>query len=103
MQDKELVLRVLSMYTDPEERAAQIKNLSSVYKTIAEDILPALRRSRLVLTTDLIGKSDDEIKECLANDPSQLNVEEMLYAATLTSDNAEKVAIYQKVAGQFND
>ena len=103
MQDKELVLRVLSMYTDPEEREAQIKNLSSVYKTIAEDILPALRRSRLILTTDLIGKSDDEIKECLANDPSQLNVEEMLYAATLTSDNAEKVAIYQKVAAQFND
>lgn len=103
MQDKELVLRVLSMYTDPEEREAQIKNLSSVYKTIAEEILPALRRSRLILTTDLIGKSDDEIKECLANDPSQLNVEEMLYAATLTSDNAEKVAIYQKVAAQFND
>ena len=103
MQDKELVLRVLGMYTDPEEREAQIKNLSSVYKTIAEEILPALRRSRLILTTDLIGKSDDEIKECLANDPSQLNVEEMLYAATLTSDNAEKVAIYQKVAAQFND
>ena len=103
MQDKELVLRVLSMYTDPEEREAQIKNLSSVYKTIAEEILPALRRSRLILATDLIGKSDDEIKECLANDPSQLNVEEMLYAATLTSDNAEKVAIYQKVAAQFND
>lgn len=103
MQDKELVLRVLSMYTDPEEREAQIKNLSSVYKTIAEEILPALRRSRLILTTDLIGKSDDEIKEFLANDPSQLNVEEMLYAATLTSDNAEKIAIYQKVAAQFND
>ena len=103
MQDKELVLRVLSMYTDPEEREAQIKNLSSVYKTIAEEILPALRRSRLILTTDLIGKSDDEIKEFLANDPSQLNVEEMLYAATLTNDNAEKIAIYQKVASQFND
>ena len=103
MQDKELVLRVLSMYTDPEEREAQIKNLSSVYKTIADEILPALRRSRLILTTDLIGKSDDEIKEFLANDPSQLNVEEMLYAATLTNDNAEKIAIYQKVASQFND
>ena len=103
MQDKELVLRVLSMYTDPEEREAQIKNLSSVYKTIADEILPALRRSRLILTTDLIGKSDEEIKEFLANDPSQLNVEEMLYAATLTSDKAEKIAIYQKVAAQFND
>lgn len=103
MQDKELVLRVLSMYSDPEEREAQIKNLSSVYKTIADEILPELRRSRLILTTDLIGKSDDEIKELAKNDPAQLSVEELLYAATLTNDNAEKLAIYQKVADQFGD
>ena len=103
MQDKELVLRVLSMYTDPEEREAQIKNLSSVYSTIADEILPALRRSRLILTTDLIGKSDEEILNFLKSDPSQLSVEEMLYAATLTNDNAEKIATYQKVADQFND
>ena len=103
MQDKELVLRVLSMYTDPEERETQIKNLSSVYSTIADEILPALRRSRLILTTDLIGKSDEEILNFLKNDPSQLSVEEMLYAATLTNDNAEKIATYQKVADQFND
>ena len=61
LQDKDLVLRVLSMYQDPEEREAQIKNLSVAYKTIADEILPALRRSRLILTTDIIGKSDDEI------------------------------------------
>lgn len=103
MQDKELVLRVLGMYTDPEEREAQIKNLSSVYSTIADEILPALRRSRFILTTDLIGKSDEEILNFLKNDPSQLSVEEMLYAATLTNDNAEKIATYQKVADQFND
>lgn len=103
MQDKDLVLRVLGMYSDPEERETQIKNLSSVYKTIAEEILPELRRSRLILTTDLIGKSDDEIKELAKNDPAQLNVEELLYAATLTNDNAEKIAIYQKVASQFGD
>ena len=103
MQDKDLVLRVLSMYSDPEEREAQIKNLSSVYNTIAEDILPALRRSRLILTTDLIGKSDDEIRELAKNDPAQLSVEELLYAATLTNDKAEKKAIYQKAADQYND
>ena len=103
MQDKELVLRVLGMYTDPEEREAQIKNRSSVYSTIADEILPALRRSRLILTTDLIGKSDEEILNFLKSDPSQLSVEEMLYAATLTNDNAEKIATYQKVADQFND
>ena len=103
MQDKDLVLRVLSMYSDPEEREAQIKNLSSVYGTIADEILPALRRSRLILTTDLIGKSDDEIRELAKNDPAQLSVEELLYAATLTNDKAEKMAIYQKAADQFND
>ncbi len=103
IQDKELVLRVLSMYSDPEERETQIKNLSSVYKTIADEILPALRRSRLILTTDLIGKSDEEIAKLVKEDPSQLNVEEMLYAATLTEDKAEKKAIYEKVASQFGD
>ena len=103
MQDKDLVLRVLAMYSDPEEREAQIKNLSSVYGTIKDEILPALRRSRKILTTDLIGKSDEEIKELAANDPAQLNVEELLYAATLTSDNQEKKAIYQKAADLYND
>ena len=103
MQDKDLVLRVLSMYSDPEEREAQIKNLSSVYGTIAEEILPALRRSRLILTTDLIGKSDDEIREISKNDPAQLSVEELLYAATLTNDKAEKKALYQKAAEIYND
>ena len=103
MQDKELVLRVLSMYTDPEEREAQIKNLSSVYSTLADEILPALRRSRLILTTDLIGKSDEEIAALAKNDPSQLTVEELLYAATLTADKTEKIAIYNKVVEQYND
>ena len=103
MQDKELVLRVLSMYSDPEEREAQIKNLSSVYGTIANEILPALRRSRLILTTDLIGKSDDEIRELAANDPAQLSLEELLYAVTLVEDNAEKKALLQRAADSFGD
>ena len=103
LQDKDLVLRVLSMYSDPEEREAQIKNLSAVYKNIAEEILPALRRSRLILTTDLIGKSDEEISELAKNDPAQLSVEELLYAATLTNDKAEKTEIYAKAANIYND
>ena len=103
MQDKDLVLRVLSMYSDPEEREAQIKNLSAVYGTIAEEILPALRRSRLILTTDLIGKSDDQIMALAKNDPAQLSVEELLYAATLTDNKAEKKEIYAKAANLYND
>ena len=101
IQDKELVLRVLSMYTDPEERETQIKNLSAVYKTIAEEILPALRRSRLILTTDLIGKSDDEIAALAQNNPSALTVEELLYAATLTANANEKMDLYKKVVELF--
>ena len=101
IQDKELVLRVLSMYTDPEERETQIKNLSAVYKTIADEILPALRRSRLILTTDLIGKSDEEIAALAKNDPRALSVDELLYAATLTQDAAEKIALYAKATELF--
>ena len=103
IQDKDLVLRVLSMYTDPEEREAQIKNLSAVFKTIADEVLPALRRSRLILTTDLIGKSDDEIAALAANDPAALNVEELLYAATLTTSNDEKLEIYKKAVAQYGN
>jgi tetratricopeptide (TPR) repeat protein len=91
------------MYSDPEEREAQIKNLSNVYKTLADEILPALRRSRLILVTDIIGKSDEEIAALAKNDPAQLSVEELLYAATLTKDDAEKMAIYQKAAELYND
>ena len=98
IQDKDLVLRVLSMYGDPEERETQIKNLSAVFKTIADDVLPALRRSRLILTTDLIGKSDEEIATLAKNDPAALNVEELLYSATLADNADEKLAIYKKAA-----
>lgn len=97
IQDKELVLRVLQMYSDPEEREAQIKNLAAVYQNIATDILPALRRSRLILTTDIIGKSDEEIAALAKNDAKALTVEELLYAATLTQNVNEKKAIYEKV------
>ena len=103
IQDKELVLRVLSMYSDPEEREAQIKNLSAVFKTIANEVLPELRRSRLILTTDLIGKSDEEIAALAANDPAALNVEELLYAATLTNNLNEKLDLYKKAVAQFGN
>ena len=103
IQDKELVLRVLSMYSDPEEREAQIKNLSVVFKTIAKEVLPELRRSRLILTTDLIGKSDEEIAALAQNDPAALNVEELLYAATLTNDLNEKMALYKKAVALYGN
>ncbi|MBR1808599.1 MAG: tetratricopeptide repeat protein [Paludibacteraceae bacterium] len=103
IQDKDLVLRVLNMYSDPEERETQIKNLSAVYKNIADDILPELRRSRLILTTDLIGKSDEEIQKLAKEDAAQLSLEELLYAATLEEDANEKAKIYQKAIDLYPD
>lgn len=101
IQDKELILRVLSMYSDPEQREQEIKNISSVYKTLADEILPQLRRSRLTLNYEVIGKSDEEISNLAATDASQLNLEELLYAATLTNDAAKKEAIYTKATQNY--
>lgn len=97
LQDKEVILRVLSMYTEPEQREAEIKNISSVYKTLADEILPQLRRARLTLNYELIGRSDDEILEAYASDAKVLSVEELLYSATLVESAADKEAIYRKV------
>ena len=97
IQDKQLILRVLTMYTDPEERNRQIKNISSAFKQIANEILPQLRRSKLKLTIDVTGKSDAEITKLANEDATKLSVEELLFAATLTTDLGQKAAIYQKV------
>ena len=98
IQDKDLVLRVLSMYSDPEQREQEIKNISSVFSTLADEVLPQLRRSRLIANIEIIGKSDDEISALAKNNPKELNIEEILYAATLTNNDAEKMAIYTKAS-----
>ena len=101
LQDKDLILRVLSMYQDPEQRENEIKNISSVYKTLADEILPQLRRARLTANYDIIGRSDEEINEAFDTDAKVLSVEELLYAATLTNDNARKEAIFTKTTQLF--
>ena len=98
LQDKDLVLRVISMYQDPETREKEIKNISAVYSDLAETILPQLRRSRLTANIEIIGKSDDEISALAKSNPSELNIEEILYAATLTNNDNEKMAIYTKAS-----
>lgn len=97
IQDKEVILRVLSMYSDPEQREAEIKNLSAAYKVIADEILPQLRRSKMVLSIDVIGRSDAEIDSIAKANPDTLSLEELLYAATLTEDLERKAEIYTKV------
>lgn len=101
LQDKELVLRVLSMYPDAETREREIKNISFVYSDLASTILPQLRRSRITANIEIIGKSDEEIMEFWNNNPQNLSVEELLYASTLIDNNTEKEKIYQYVTVNF--
>lgn len=96
IQDKELILSVLSMYKDPEQREKEIRNLSSVFNELADQILPQLRYSRIMATINVIGKSDQELIDLFNTDPSKLTEDEILYVATLTDDNTRKMAIYQK-------
>ncbi|GAB6010743.1 tetratricopeptide repeat protein [Viscerimonas tarda] len=100
LQDKKLVLSVLSMYSDPETREREIKNISVIYKELAETILPQLRRSRLTANVEIIGKTDEELIAAInSNSTSDLSVEELLYAANL--DGAAKEKIYTLVTQKF--
>ena len=94
IQDKELILSVLSMYKDPEQREREIRNLSSVFDQLAEEILPQLRYSRITASIDVIGKSDEEIMNIYSLNPKALSVDEILYAATLTDNNDKRLQIY---------
>jgi tetratricopeptide (TPR) repeat protein len=101
IQDKELILRVLSMYSDPVVREKEIKNISSAYKEIADDVLPQLRRSVMSVDVDVVGKSDEELLKLGLSDPLALNLEEILYSATLTGNLNEKAAIYKASTENF--
>lgn len=101
IQDKDLILSVLSMYEDPEQREREIRNLSSVFEQLADQILPQLRYSRITASIDVIGKSDEEISRLAASNPGELTVDELLYAATLTNDPAAKTAIYDAAVRQY--
>lgn len=98
IQDKDLILSVLSMYQDPEVREREIHNLSHVFEQLAEEILPQLRYSRITAKINVIGKSDDEIRQAYKQNPSSLSVDEILYLGTLVDSNAEKAQIYSTAA-----
>ncbi|NSW93378.1 MAG: tetratricopeptide repeat protein [Bacteroidales bacterium] len=99
--DKELILRVLSMYSDPEVREKEIRNMSVAFEALKTDILPKLRRSKMTVNVDVIGRSDEQILSQMRSDPSVLSLEEMLYSGTLTNDNSEKLKFYQAAASAF--
>ena len=101
IQDKDLILRVLSMYQDPEEREREIRNIATVYKDLADGILPQLRRARLTANYEIIGRSDEEIVAQLKEDPTKLSVEELLYGATIVDSNKDKEAFYTAATKQY--
>ena len=98
--NKDLILRVLSMYSDPAVREQEIRNMSEAFEELKDDILPALRRSKLIVNVNKIGRSDQEILDQINSDPSVLGLEEILYAATLTDDLDEKLKYYRIAARQ---
>ena len=95
IQDKDIILRVLSMYKDPQEREQQIKNISAAFRELADGILPQLRRSRLTINYETIGRSDEQILAQLDSDPKRLSIEEILYGAKLKNQIDESEAVYQ--------
>jgi len=101
IQDKELILRVLSMYSDPVVREREIKNISKAYTEIAEEVLPQLRRSVMSVDVDVVGKSDQELLNLSLSNPSSLNLEEILYAGKLATNLNDKAAIYKAAAKNF--
>ena len=98
IQDKDVILRVLSMYKDPEEREQQIKNMSAGFRELADGILPQLRRSRMTINYEVIGRDDSQIMEQYKEDPKELSLEELLYAASLTDNATEQENIYKTAA-----
>ena len=100
IQDKDIILRVLSMYKDPQEREQQIKNISAAFRELADGILPELRRSRLTINYETIGRSDDQILDQIKADATKLSIEELLYGANLQESASEKEEVY-KLATQI--
>jgi tetratricopeptide (TPR) repeat protein len=101
LQDKDLILRVLSMYSDPEVREKEIKNMSAAFEALKTDILPKLRRSKMIIAVDKVGRNDEQILAQAKSDPKVLSLEEMLYAATLTKDANEQLAFYKAAAEAY--
>jgi len=99
--DKDLILRVLSMYSDPVVREREIRNMAATFEILKDDILPKLRRSELDVNVNVIGYSDEEILDYIDSQPDLLGLEEILYAAKLTEDPAKKVKIYQYAGERY--
>jgi len=100
--DKDLILRILEMYSDKSKREEEIRNLAATYTEIKEKILPELRRSQITVNYDIVGRSDEEIIALArSQNADTLSLEEMLYATTLTDDMNEQYGIFEKASQQY--
>jgi tetratricopeptide (TPR) repeat protein len=101
--DKDLILRVLEMYSDKNKREEEIKNIAKTYKEIEERILPDLRRSQVAITYTVEGYTDEELMDLAKNNPDILSAEELLFAATLFGDLNDQLEVYQNTARVHGD
>ncbi|MGZ3866940.1 MAG: tetratricopeptide repeat protein [Bacteroidia bacterium] len=101
MKDKDLILRVLTMYSDPEQRRKEIKNLAATYNELKNDVLPKLRRAEITIMVDKKSRTDEMITRLAASNPDSLSIEELLYGATLTTDVNTKLNIYKAAEKQY--
>jgi tetratricopeptide (TPR) repeat protein len=95
IEDKDMILRILSMYSDDKKREEEIKNLAATYTVIAEEILPPLRRSVITINAEEEAKTPEELKQIVKENPAELTAEEILYTATLYNDLNEKLEVYK--------
>ena len=102
LEDKDLIIRVLSMYSDPAVREKEIKNMSAVYKTLAKEVLPALRRARFIANVEYKNFTNDELLNLIEENIDVLDETALLRAATLVKENDQKVALYKKAIEKFN-
>ena len=101
IQDKDLIVKVLSMYSDPDQRNKEIKNLKEVFKSLKDDVFPELRKSTIKLNVDIEGYTDEELLKLAESNPDTLKIEEIMKAATVTQDVARQNAIYKSAAKKF--
>lgn len=102
IEDKELIIRVLSMYSDPAVREQEIKNMSAVYSTLAKEVLPELRRARFIANVEYQNYTNEELLQLIEENIDVLDETALLRAATLVKENDQKVELYKKAADKFD-
>lgn len=102
IQDKDLILRVLSMYSESSVREREIRNMSAIFDDLAKTILPQLRRSRFIANVEYKNWTDEELLSMINTNSDDLDEEALLYTATIVKGNDAKAAVYQKAGEKYN-